>query len=438
MMCFMATIVLGCDRNGANDSSCQNTVAKVLEKAGHTVEKLSIGPNYFASYSYGQGGKNPKGKIGVFLIAAGITAIADLYDGNTGFKYAYFGIRGDLGLPRMKTMEDFKTSTIAKDWHGDCISKSCNKLQGKTFPQMNEVIKSKCQVVFGSTPEEIGESVIKAMGGEVEGDSGKSKDSSGGSIKEALQNLLKHWDGEVECYIRGDEVHINKIRDPEKYYVGIVQERMNVFSDSIRLTDVNSNVPNILEVNWTEGVITIKDESSIKRFGEILTTVEAVRKEVVEVEKKVETETTTDTEADTGTADDTGAGTDAGTDDGAVTSTTTSTIKETPINNYAEALDFAKLEWNKLQRDNGRTLELQVMGSNVWQSGEWVKVYLPSYSIDGYMYITRVSQTMDNGDWTCSLTLVDYPPGWGKEQLNENTEESDEDTATEEDTATDG
>ena len=39
---FMATIVLGCDRNGVNDAKFQNTVAKILEKAGHTVEKLEI------------------------------------------------------------------------------------------------------------------------------------------------------------------------------------------------------------------------------------------------------------------------------------------------------------------------------------------------------------------------------------------------------------
>ena len=68
----MANIVLGCDTNGVNDSGCQNTVASILEKAGHKVEKLPIGPNYFASYSYSSRGK---GKVGVYLIAAGLSAL---------------------------------------------------------------------------------------------------------------------------------------------------------------------------------------------------------------------------------------------------------------------------------------------------------------------------------------------------------------------------
>ena len=57
------------------------------------------------------------------------------------------------------------------------------------------------------------------------------------------------------------------------------------------------------------------------------------------------------------------------------------------------------------------------------------------------MYITRASQSDDGGDWNCNLSLADYPPGWGKEQLqtttdSETTEDSEdtssEDTATEE------
>ena len=427
----MADIVLGCDSNGKNDSGCQNEVAKVLEKNGHKVEKLTIGPNYFASYSYD---KKAKGKIGIYMIAAGITSIADLYVGNTQFKYGYIAIRGDLQLPRMKTMDDFKKNPIGKDKHGDCsgsIANMCNKLRGKTFPQMNEVVKDKLTITFGSTPKEIGENLVKAMGGEVDTDSSSDdskSDSGGSSIKEALQKLLKHWDGEVECYIRGDEVHINKIRDPETYYVGVVQEGLNVFSDSISVTDVNSDVPNVMEVQWTDGVITFKDEKSIKRFGEIQTTIVAVRKETViedkDTDKDKNNDTTSDT-SDSGTGED---GVDLD-DNGGATSSTQSTIKETPINNYEEALKFARLEWNKLQRDNGRTLECQVLGSNVWKSGEWVRVYLPSYWIDGYMYITRVSQSLDGGDWTASLSLVDYPPGWGKEEVKSDSSDSGDDSS---------
>lgn len=113
-------------------------------------------------------------------------------------------------------------------------------------------------------------------------------------------------------------------------------------------------------------------------------------------------------------------------------------VVEVPITNYKEAMEFANREWNKIKRNNGRTLECQVLGSSYWRTGEWCKVYLPSFDIDGYMYITRVSQSSDGGDWTANLTLVDYPPGWGKEELTDDSEsesESETDTETTDDTS---
>ena len=65
----MATVVVGCDSNNSNDSKVQNTIVKALEKQNHTVEKLTIGPGYYANYDWHKNGKNPKGKIGVYIIA---------------------------------------------------------------------------------------------------------------------------------------------------------------------------------------------------------------------------------------------------------------------------------------------------------------------------------------------------------------------------------
>lgn len=424
----MANVVIGCDINNGNDSNFQNTVASKLEKNGHSVEKLTIGPNYFASYSYSQGGKNPKGKIGIYLIAAGLTSVCDLYDGNTGFKYAYFGIRGDIGNG-IASMSDFKSKGIHKDHHGDCTSKSCNSFDGKTYPQINEITKSKCQCVYGGTPDEMADNLIKAMGGETDSDSDDGGNTSGGTIKEAIQKLLTHWDGEVECYIRGDEVHINKIREPEKYHIGILQEGVNVFSESVSLTDVNSNTPNILEVEWTGGIIEMRDENAIKRFGEIPSQITAVKKETVQTKTTEKDYSKKSTDAN-GT-DDAGTGTDGDTNkiELSESSTTKTTVSETPIDNYKDALEFAQLEWNKLKRDNGRQLELQTLGSTVWKSGDWVKVVLPSFSLNGYMYIIRTSQGLDDGDWTCNMTLVDYPTGWGKEEIEQSSDEEEDDSS---------
>ena len=122
--------------------------------------------------------------------------------------------------------------------------------------------------------------------------------SGGSNVKDCIQNLLKHWDGDVECYIRGDEIHINKVRNPEKYYSCMLKEDVNVILDSITVTDVNPDTPNHLIVEWTGGKIEFRDEKAIVRFGEKPKTVQAVRKVVKTVEKPVKTETSTDTESD--------------------------------------------------------------------------------------------------------------------------------------------
>ena len=113
-MIFLATIVLGCDKNNSNDHNVQNTVAKILEKAGHKVTKLPVGSNDFASASYS---KSNKGKIGVYLMAASVFSVADFAYGSTQMKYAYFGIRGDAS-PSIKTQHDFDTKKINPD--NDC------------------------------------------------------------------------------------------------------------------------------------------------------------------------------------------------------------------------------------------------------------------------------------------------------------------------------
>ena len=347
----MATVILGCDRNNGNDSACQNAVAKALEKAGNTVEKLGIGPNQFASYSYSS---KAKGKIGVFLIASGITAIADLYDGNTNFKYAYFGIRGDLKQPRLSTMDEFNKSPIHKDKHGDCISKSCDSLNGKAYPQMNEVTKSKCMAVVGETCEQLGENIVKAMGGETSSSSGSS---SASSIKKAIQEVLYGWNGDVECYLRDDTIHINKIRDPTSAKLQLIED-VNVFMEGISITDIDPNTPNKLVVKWHNNKFIIKDDARIKRFGEVSKTIKSSNK----------------TEKD--------------------------------------AVAFAYHEWNKLLKDSGRKLECKIDGGPEWRIGEWVRVYIPSFNLNGYMYLTKVNHD-DDLDWKVNLTLEDWPPDLG-------------------------
>lgn len=374
----MSYVVLGCDRNNGNDSNFQNTVAKALEKQGHTVEKLAIHPNTFASYSYSS---KAKGKIGVFLIAAGLTALCDLYDGNTSFKYAYFGIRGDIGNG-IGSMNDFKTKGIHKDHHGDCISKSCNPFNGKTFPQINEITKAKCQAVYGGTPEEMANNIIKAMGGQT--DSSSSDGSSAGStIKDSLKKAVSGWDGDVEIRVEGDTVYVNKIKDPTTTKL-VINEFENVQFDSVTVTDVNPQTTNKITCNYKDYELTLQDDLLIKRFGE--------NAETVEVDEFVKT--------------------------------------------YDDAVSFLQRAWNKIRRDDGRQVELKVNGDVKWKTGLWARVYLPSFYIDDYMYITRMSADEDGSTpWITGLTLVDYPPSFGtfeEETTEEETTEEDSETTTDE------
>lgn len=302
----MSYVVVGCDVNNGNDSNVQNTVCKALEDNGHEVEKLAIAPGPFGKYDWGESGYNPKGKIGVYIIADGINSISDRYSNPSGFKYAYFIIRGDLDRPRMKTRHDFENNPIGAD--PDCGS-ACEKIRGKTFAQMNEIVKDKCLILFGTTAKEMADELIKAMGGDKGSSSSKSQDSGASSddVKTCLQNLLKHWDGDVECFFRGKNVYINRVRDPEKTYTTALIEGVNVFNDGVSVTDINPNTPNHLVVDWTGGTIEFTNEILMARFGEKLKKMTAVRKVVEYYEDKSSSSDTgdsgSDSSSDTGDSD---------------------------------------------------------------------------------------------------------------------------------------
>ena len=348
----MSTIVLGCDDNGYNDAEYQSTVASILEKAGHTVEKCAIESNAFASYSDGSNGKNPNGKIGIYLIAAGTYSIADATYGTSRFKYNYFGIRPECS-PNWEC-SDFDTRPIGADL--DCPSWLCSKIAGNSFKRINEIVKEKSMVVTGKDATEMGNNLVKAMGGEI---SSNSKSDSASSIKQAIQEVLFPWNGEVECYVRDDTVHINRIPDPTKAKLSLVEGK-NVYLDGISITDINPNTPNKLIVKWKKNSFIIKDEERIKRFGE-------------------------------------------------VTKTITSSNK-----NESSAIAFAYREWNKLLKESERRLELKIKGGPEWRVAKWVRTYIPSFGINGYMYITKCSHDDNSSDWDVNLTLEDYPPDLGK------------------------
>ena len=155
------------------------------------------------------------------------------------------------------------------------------------------------------------------------------------------------------------------------------------------------------------------------------------KKKKIKIKKSADKSTKKDEDKTTEDGDSGDSEEDGGT-------TLKSKVTEVPIDNYEEAMDFAKREWNKIKRENGHTLECEVQGSCNWEVGEWCKVYLPSFDIDDYMYVIRVSQSSEGGEWSSNLSLMDYPPGWGKEEIKKDEEENSEEEGEEGDGTGDG
>lgn len=143
-------IILGCDANTDDDSTVQNHIAERLEAEGYNVEKLPIGPNYFASTDYSS---KAKGKIGIYLIASGIFSIADATYGSGQFDNYIFGIRGDFG-DRGATNFNLPIRADA-----DCTS-ICDKLNGKTFNQMNAMLQPYVAICGGADTDELANNII--------------------------------------------------------------------------------------------------------------------------------------------------------------------------------------------------------------------------------------------------------------------------------------
>ena len=446
----MTTYHIGTDNivGKSKDYEVVSKMIKVFEKAGHTCKHLGVGPNVVQSNGLQA---SSKGVVGVYVVGGSdIGTYVDFRDqmkrGGYHYKFVWFAFASWTATTDKWITENGLKNTPLVRAHDDNFSSqsSIAPYLGKSADNFFSQNKTILNYVYGQTPEELANKILSGGG---DSSSKNKSGNSASSVKECIQKLLTHWDGEAECRIVNEKVYINKIKDPQSDYELVLQEGVNIYSDSLQITDVNPNTVNHLIVTWTKGKITFKDEDLIKRFGEHKKEVQAVKK-VVKTET-VTTTTSTDTATDTETTD---TGTDTTTDtettdtttDTAAEETTTTetktTVTEVPIDNYKDAQAFANIEWNKIKRDNGHTLECQVQGSSKWRPGKWAKVIIPSFNENGFMYITRASHSDDGGDWHCNLSLADYPPGWGEEQIETTTEDSEEESSevTETDTAEEG
>lgn len=360
----MADIIMGCDENKASqDKKNMKTIEKILEKAGHNVTTVAVGPGNLQN---AMRKKSSKGKIAIFLVnGADLQTYKDAWHGMRpgGYyhtKYCYFGCQGYINK-RTMTCQGTKTVKLKKA-HDDTSPKSFTAdIVGLTTAEVMEKYKSRISYACGSSVNELANNLVQVIGGGTNTSSSSAKESTGSSIKEALKKAVAPWDGEVEIRLVGDTVYVNKIPDPATATLEIT-EYDNAIYDSITVTDINKNTVNNLSLTYKNQVLNLKDPILIKRFGTI--------------SKKI---------------------------------TSPKTVKS-----LSQAKSYLRCEWNKIRREDGRSVECKVPGSTKWRNGKWVRVYLPSYFIDDYMYITKTSDSEDsNGDWTTNITLVDYPPSFG-------------------------
>ena len=433
----MTNYVVGCDNIDGKEQSYIDTISQILEEAGNTIEKRPVGPGYVQGY-----GKTSasSGKTAVFIVGGS--------DGGTYQDFVY-GI-GTQGYYHYDLCWFAFTSWIGNSWitedglkntplvraHDDNFSTDVSGFVGKTAVQYFSENSQYIKMAYGDTPEEVAKMILN--GGEDSDDEG----SSASTIKEALKELLSYWDGDVECRVEGDTCYVRKIPTPNEEEALQLRLGENILVDAITIHDYYPDTTNFLTVTWANGdPIVFRNEKLISRFGEKSEEVEATKKVTVTTTEEVpvdSTDTTTEDLTDTSTDTSEDTSTDASTEDTTTETETKTTTKteEVPVETYEEALEFAENYWHKILRDDGHSLECKIIGTPAWKQGMWVKVYLPIYDLDDFMYISKINHSSAEGDvWTSSLTLVDYPPGFGeyKEESTDD-EETDEETTDEEST----
>ena len=398
------------DNIDGKENTYINALCDAVKKKGHEAINGGVGPNTVQSHGLSSGAS---GQIGVFIVGG---SDAGMYvDFRDGLKRGYYKYKmmwvvfasNTATTDKWITCNGLANTPLVRAWD-DNYSGSSIESVGQTakayFDANSQYIKYACGKL-GCTFDDVINNFLAGggMGSDEDGDSGAS------TIKEAIKEVMSAWDGEVEAYVRDFKMYIHKIKLPEQDCTLVLSEGLNIESKSINIKDYCPNNTNKLIVHWNGDDIIIQDNNRIERFGEKVKELDAVKRVL----------TTSATKKDSGDEE-----------------TTTSTDKgyeEVPAETYEEALEFARLEWNRCKREDCHEIELSTAGGAEWQEGLWVRVYIPSFDIDGYYYISRVSENMSPTEWRASLTLVDYPPSFGEPEEETEDEEEEETSEVEDD-----
>jgi len=374
----MATYWVCSDNIDGKENSRIEALCKALKEKGHNASNGGVGSN--TVQSHGQT-SSANGQIGVFICGGvDIQVFWDFVQGIGSYyhykRFIYVYASDTATTDKWLTCNGAKNTPTVQAWD-DNYSGGQGDAIGKTVDQYCNEHKDKIWYAcgpLGCTFNDVIQNFLKGEGAGDSTDDTKKEGTSGSSIKDALKKAVSKWDGDVEVKIVDDTVYVNKIPDPSDTKL-VIDEYNHSYYDSITVTDINQDTVNQLITNFGDYELTIKDDVLIKRFG--------LKPQRIELENTVKT-----------------------------------------LNDAKKAL---QREWNKIRRDDGRSVELKLTGNPNIKVGRWVRVYLPSYFIDDYMYISKASHDEDASEWNTSITLVDYPPSFGA-YVEETKETETEDT----------
>lgn len=378
------------DRIDGKEQSYIQDVISELEAAGKQATSGGVGPNKESL-------RNSKGSEDtvVFIVGggrAGATwaSFVKSVEGKKDFAHTIVAYAGWTSNPHV-SCEAARTETLIAEWDSGGFYQSWmpSYYEGHTIVTFCEKYSSVLSFCCSDeSASDLGKKIANGTCG------GGTNDEQGGSsastIKDAIKEVISYWDGEAECRVENDTVYINKVPDPSKATLEL-KEGVNILADSVSITDVNPDTVNFLTVHWTGGSDIVKrDEALIARFGEKPLELEAVKR----VPSSSSDENTDSEES-------------------ATESTTTTQTEELPVETYTEALEFANVEWAKIRRDDGHTIECSHLAGTEWKVGQWLKVTIPTFDEDCYMYINKVNHSESDSGWESNITLVDYPPSFG-------------------------
>lgn len=469
----MTTYMVGSDVINGKEQSYINQAIQAIQQAGHQATNIGVHPNTVQAHGLKS---SSSGCIGIQIVGGrGLGTPMDFHTGVTRgyYHYSHVFVIGSSEFTGNNLISAASMKNPVNVCEPGMNTSQCSQYLGLTPEQFNQKYTG-CTVIFC---DKLSDGLATMLGNTGES-SEEESNSNGGSFKDAIQDLIKVWDGYVEVIITRDIMNIRRIHDPEeaepvshRRYIrddesghilmdtqevwdyGVLKEPIiwasegvNIVHDSLSMTDYNPETYNQLIVTYTTdaGVaksIKFEDEILIERFGEKSITKEAVwySHNTEDTSDTEDTDTSSITEsAENGELiDESSVSTEDVTED---TSTTKNSSTAIPIHTYEEALEFGMAEWFKLQRDNGHKVECKVLGSQHWRVGRWCKIYLPVFSEYCDMYIDRVNHDYDGNEWLTSIECLPAPACIKEDdsstESSEDSEEEEESTEETEETTT--